>query len=128
MNIILNVDQLLTLDGTLFVVGLFVLISGVLALAGSLKFPPLLIAPAIVNLANAFLFYHLMRSTLGKLALWYGSGTNLMPILGEPWGFVWGIGIYVLTGFASVIPLTFSYLTKHKPFRRINTNHELEHG
>lgn len=108
------VDRLLNMDGTLFTVGLLVLISGVLAIAGSLKSPLLLIAPVVLNLSAAFLFYKLMRLALGKLALWYGSGTNLMPIPNEPWGFVWGIGLCVLAGFASSIPLILSFLAKRE--------------
>jgi len=51
-----------------------------------------------------------MRSPLGELALWYGRGTNLIPAPG-PWGFVWGIGLCVLAGFASPISLSLSYFT-----------------
>lgn len=122
------VDRLLTLDGTLLIVGLTVLFSGVLALVGSFKFPPLLIAPAVLNLASGLLFYQLMRSALGKLALWYESGTNLMPIPGEPWGFVWGIGLCLLAGFVAPIPLILSYLTKLRQSRGVYPKNELKHG
>ena len=108
------VERLLTLDGTLFIIGLTVLISGVLALVGGLKFSTLLITPAVLNLIAGFLFYQLMRSALGMQALSYGSGTNLIPVQGEPWGFVWGIGLCVLAGFASPISLILSYWKKRK--------------
>jgi len=54
------VDRLLTLDSTLLIVGLFMVVSIVVTAVGSLKFPPLLIAPFVLNLTAAFLFYKLM--------------------------------------------------------------------
>jgi hypothetical protein len=99
------VGRLLSLDGTLLIVSLLIVVSGGLALAGSLKLPFLLVAPLVLNFLAAFIFYSLMRSALGKLAHGYFSGTNLIPIPGEPWGFVWGIGVCVLGGLAAPVVL-----------------------
>ena len=73
------VDRFLALDNALLIVGLLVVVSGVLALIGSLKRPPLLIPPAALNLTAAFLFYRLMRSAIGSLAHGYLRGKNLIP-------------------------------------------------
>lgn len=97
------VGRLLSLDGTLLIVSLLIVVSGVLALVGSLRLPFLLVAPFVLNLLAAFIFYGLMRSALGKLAYGHFSGTNLIPIPGEPWGFVWGIGLCVLAGLAAPV-------------------------
>jgi len=106
------VDRLLTLDGTLLIIGLLVVVSGVLALAGSLKLPALLIAPLVLNLSAALLFYGLIRSAIGKLAHGAFSGTNLIPV--GPWGFAIGIGVCVLAGLVSPGPLILSYLNQRK--------------
>ncbi len=106
------VDRLLTLDITLLVVGLLVVVSGVLALAGSLKIPPLLIAPFALNALAAFIFYRIMRSVIGHLAHGPFSGTNLIPQ--GPWGFAVGIGLCVLAGLVSPTPLILSYWKRHK--------------
>lgn len=112
------VNRLLALDSTLLMVGLLVAVSGVLALAGNLKLPPLLIAPVALNLTAAFLFYKLMYSAIGKLAFGSFSGTNLTAIPGEPWGFAIGIGLCVLAGLASPTPLIISYLNYRKSERK----------
>jgi len=109
------ISRLLSMDGTLVIVSLLIIASGVLALLGSLKLLHLLVAPFVLNVSAAYLFYSLMRSAIGKLAHGPFSGTNLIPVPGEPWGFVWGIGLCVLAGFASPIPLIFSYWKKRKP-------------
>ena len=106
------VDRLLALKSALLIVGLLVVVSAVTAVAGSLKLPSLLITPAILNLAAAFIFYKLMRSAIGSLAHGYFSGTNLIPE--GPWGFTMGIGIYVLAGLASPTPLVLSHLRIRK--------------
>lgn len=106
------VDRLLALDGALLTVGLLLVVSGVLALAGSLKLPPLLITPVVLNPTAAYIFYKLMRSAIGKLAHGYFSGTNLIPE--GPWGFAMGIGLCVLAGLASPIPLILSYWKRLK--------------
>jgi len=108
------VDRLLTLDGTLLIVGLLVFASGSLALAGSLALPPFLVAPVVLNLFAAFLFHGLMRSAIGKLAYGSFSGTNL--IAAGPWGFAFGIGLCVLAGLTSLIPLILHYLKIKKLF------------
>ena len=108
------VDRLLSLDGTLLIVSLLIVASGVLALVGSLKLPHLLVAPFVLNVSAAFIFYSLIWSAIGKLAYGPFSGTNLIPVPGEHWGFVWGVGLCALAGFASLIPLTLSYWKKRK--------------
>jgi len=106
------VDRLLALDGALLIIGLLVVVSGTSAFAGSLKLPPLLITPVVLNLAAAFLFYKLVRSAIGKLAHGPFSGTNLIPV--GPWGFAMGMGICVLAGIASPITLILFYWKRHK--------------
>jgi len=106
------IDRLLALDGALFIVGLLVVVSGVLSLVGSLKLPPLLTTPVILNISAAFIFYRLMRSAIGKLAHGPFSGTNLVPT--GPWGFAVGIGLCILAGIASPAPLILSYLDYRK--------------
>jgi len=108
------VSRILALDGTLLFITLLGVISGVLAVVGSLKLRPLLAAPTALNLVAAFLFYRLMHSTLGRLALSYSSGTNLIPVPGEPWGFVWGIGLCALAGLVSPTPLILFYWKRYK--------------
>lgn len=108
------VDRLLTLDSTLLIVSLLIVVSGILALVGSLKLPLLLVAPFVLNISAASIFYSLMRSAIGKLAHGSFSGTNLIPIPGEPWGFAVGIGVCVLAGLGSPIPLILSYSKRHK--------------
>jgi len=108
------VDRLLTLDSILLIVGVLVVVSTVISGVGSLRLPPLLIAPAVLNLTAAFLFYRLIYSAIGKLAFGSFSGTNLIAIPGEPWGFSIGIGMCVLAGIASPVLLVASYLTIHK--------------
>jgi len=105
------VDRLLTLDSSLLIVGLLVVISTIISAVGSVKFPPLLIAPVVLNLTAGFLFYKLMYSAIGKLAFGSFSGTNLTAIPGEPWGFAMGIGLCVLAGVASLAPLVLSLIT-----------------
>jgi len=107
------VDRLLTLDGSLLIVGLLVVASGILSLTGSLKLPPLLITPLLLNLTAAFLFYGVMRSAIGKLAHGPFSGTNLIPV--GPWGFAIGIGLCALAGLASPAPFILYYLNYRKP-------------
>jgi len=109
------VNRLLTLDGTLLTAGLIVVFSGALALAGSLKFQPFLIAPFVLNPSAAFIFFSLMRSAIGKLAYGPFSGTNLIPV--GPWGFAIGIGLCVLAGLASPISLIPFYWKRHKQQR-----------
>lgn len=99
------VDRFLALDNAFLIVGLLVVVSGVLALTGSPKRPPLLIPPAALNLTAVFLFYRLMRSAIGSLAHGYLSGTNLIPAPEGPWGFVLGIDLCILAGLVSPIPL-----------------------
>ena len=106
------VDHLLALDGALLMVALLVAVSGVLSLVGSLRFPALLVTPVFLNVGAAFLFYSILRSAIGKLALGYGSGTNLQPIPGEPWGFAVGIGVCVLAGLAAPASLILSCLKR----------------
>jgi len=106
------VDRLLTLDGTLLIVSLLIVVSGVLALAGSLKLSPLLISPVVLNPAAAFLFYGLMRSAIGRLAHGSFSGTNLIPV--GPWGFAMGIGLCILAGLTAPISLIPSYWKRHR--------------
>lgn len=107
------VDRLLALNSAFLIVGLLVVVSGVLALIGSLKRPFLLIPPAALNLTAAFIFYRLMRSAIGSLAHGYLSGTNLIPNPEGPWGFVLGLDLCVLAGLASLTPLILSWLTSH---------------
>jgi len=104
------VNRLLTLNGAFLIVGTLVVVSVVLSLAGSLKLPPLLITPAVLNLLAALIFYELMRSAIGKLAHGPFSGTNLIPA--GPWGFGIGIGLCILAGLAAPITLILSYLTR----------------
>lgn len=106
------VGRLLALDSALLIVGLLLIFSIVLSTAGSLKFPPLLIAPVVLNLSAAFIFYGLMRSAIGKLAHGYFSGTNLIPV--GPWGFAIGIGLCALAGLASPILLIIHHLSYRK--------------
>jgi len=106
------VDRLLTLDDSLLIVGLLVVASSILSLAGSLKLPPLLISPIVMNPVAAFLFYRLMRSAIGKLAHGPFSGTNLIAV--GPWGFAMGIGVCVLAGLASPVPFILYYLNYRK--------------
>lgn len=108
------VDSLLALDGTFLLVSLLVVVSGILTVAGSLdlKLWPLLIAPVVLNLTATFIFYGLMRSAIGKLALGYFSGTNLIPE--GPWGFTVGIDPCVLAGIVAIIPLILTYLKRQK--------------
>ena len=113
--------RLLSLDGILLIVSLLVVVSGILALVGSLKPSFLLLAPVILNVSATLIFYSLMRSAIGKLAHGSFSGTNLIPVPGEPWGFVWGIGLCVIAGFASPMPLILSYWKKRRPSLRIDT-------
>ena len=108
------VDRLLTLNSTLLIVGVLVVVSIVITAVGSLKLPQLLIAPVLLNLTAAFLFYKLIYSAIGKLAFGSFSGTNLIALPGEPWGFTIGIGLCVLAGFASPAPLVLSHLNYHK--------------
>lgn len=103
------VDRLLGLDSTLLVVGLLVVVSSAVVAFGSFRFRPLLIAPFVLNLVAAFLFFELMYSAIGKLAFGSFSGTNL--IAAGPWGFGVGIGVCVLAGIASPILLGLSYLS-----------------
>ena len=106
------VDRLLALDNTLSIVGMLVVVSSIMTAVGSLKLPPLLITPVALNLTAAFLFYKLMYSAIGKLAFGSFSGTNLIPV--GPWGFAMGIGLCILAGLASPIPLILSYLKKRE--------------
>jgi len=106
------VNRLLTLDSALLVIGLLVVISAFITAVGSLKLPSLLIVPIAFNLAAAYLFYKLIYSAIGKLAFGSFSGTNLIAIPGEPWGFAIGIGLCVLTGIASPTLLAISYFIK----------------
>ena len=106
------VGRLLALDSTLIIVGLLVVVSSIVTAVGSLKLPPLLVTPVALNLAAAFLFYKLMYSAIGKLAFGSFSGTNLIPV--GPWGFALGIGLCILAGLASPIPLILSYLKKRE--------------
>jgi len=115
------VDRLLALNIAILTVGLLVIVSGVLAAAGSLKLPPLLVAPAVLNLAAAFLFYNLMRSAIGKLAHGPFSGTNLIPV--GPWGFDLGIGLCVLAGLVSPTPLILLYWKRHKQPEEAGNSH-----
>ena len=108
------VNRLIALDNTLIIVGILVVVSVIATVAGSLKFPPLLIAPVVLNLTAAFLFYKLVYSAIGKLAFGPFSGTNLAASPREPWGFVVGIGLCILAGLASPIPLILSYLKKRE--------------
>lgn len=112
------VDRLLTLDSALFTVGLLVVVSSILTVAGSLKLPPLLITPAALNFAAAFLFYRLMRSSISRLAHGYFSGTNLIPE--GAWGFAIGIGVCVLAGLASPTPLILSYWKRRRQPEKAN--------
>ena len=105
------VDRLLGLDSTLLVVGLLVVVSSAVVAFGSFRFRPLLVAPFVLNLVAAFLFFELMYSALGRLAFGSFSGTNLSATPGEPWGFAVGIGVCVLAGIASPILLGLSYLS-----------------
>lgn len=109
------VDHLLALGDTVLIVGLLVVISGVLALLGSLKLPPLLISPVVLNLVAVFLFYGLLRSAIGRLAHGPFSGTNLIPV--GPWGFAVGIGLCVFAGLASPAPFILYYLNSRKSER-----------
>jgi len=59
------VNSLLALEDTLLIVGLLMVVSSVLAFVGSLKLPPLLAAPVILNLTAAFIFYSIIRSAIG---------------------------------------------------------------
>jgi len=116
------VDSLLTLDSVLLIVGILVVVSTIISAVGSLKLPLLLFAPVVLNLTAAFLFYKLIYSAIGRLAFGSFSGTNLIPIPGEPWGFALGIGLCVLAGFASPTPLVLSYLTqKTQKFHQDNS-------
>lgn len=93
------VDHLLALNSALLIVGLLLIISAIVTVIGSLKVSPLLITPAILNFAAAFLFYNQMHSAIGSLAYGYFSGTNLIPE--GPWGFTKGIVLCILAGLAS---------------------------
>jgi len=106
------VNRLLTLNGALLTVGLLVVVSLILSLAGSVKFPPLLMAPAVLNISAAFIFYGVMRSAIGKLAHGSFSGTNLIPT--GPWGFGIGIGLCVLAGLVAPISFVLSCLKRHR--------------
>jgi len=108
------VDRLLGLDSALLVVGLLVIVSSVIAVVGSLKLRLFLIAPFVLNLAAAFLFFKLIYSAIGELAFGYFSGTNLTPTPGGPWGFTVGIGLCVLAGIVSPILLGLSYVSYFK--------------
>jgi len=112
------VARLLTLDSILLIVGVLTIVSAMISLVGSMKLPPLLIAPFVMNLTAAFLFYRLMYSAIGKLAFGSFSGTNLIAIPGEPWGFAIGIGLCVLAGIASPIFPVLHYLMNHKSKQR----------
>jgi len=103
------IASLLGLDSTLLVVGLLVIVSSVLAVFGSFRLRLLLVAPFVLNLAAAFLFFYLIYSAIGELAFGYFSGTNLTP--DGPWGFTTGIGLCVLAGIASPILLGLSYVS-----------------
>jgi hypothetical protein len=107
--------NLLGLDSGLLLVGLLVVSSSVLGVVGSLRFRPLLLAPLVLSLAAAFLFFSMMYSALGKLVFGPFSGTNLAAVPGEPWGFTVGIGMCVLAGFASSIIFGLSYMRYFRP-------------
>jgi len=96
------VDRLLDLKG-LWVVGLLVVVSCILALAGSLRFRPLLVVPVVLNMVAVLFFHGLIVSALGDLAYGCFSGTNLVPQ--GPWGFTVGVGLPVLA--AIVLPFFF---------------------
>jgi len=111
------VDRLLNLDSTLLVVGFLVVVSSVMVPVGvgSVRLRPLLIAPFVLSLAAAFLFFKLVYSAIGKLAFGSFSGTNLIATSAGPWGFGVGIGVCVLAGIGSLILLGLSYVSYSRP-------------